>query len=204
MAQPFTHPLADVHSSNIGADTRIWQFVVVLAGAEIGQDCNICSHCFVENDVVIGDRVTVKSGVQLWDGLRVGHDVFIGPNATFAKDFFQVGKGTSERLLQTLVDDGATIGAGATVLPGITAVALPGHTPGHSGYRITSGKQSLLVIGDLAHSAVLSLAEPEWPGRCLDELIDAGQEFDFDRTQVLRTPQPEAALVFFGLHGRPG
>ena len=120
MTQPFTHPLADVHSPNIGADTRIWQFVVVLAGAEIGQDCNICSHCFIENDVVIGDRVTVKSGVQLWDGLRIGNDVFIGSNTSFANDRFPRSKRIPEKFLQTVLEVGASIGANATILPGIT------------------------------------------------------------------------------------
>lgn len=114
------HPLADVLSTNIGEATRIWQFVVVLAGAKIGGECNICSHSLIENDVVIGDRVTVKSGVQLWDGLRVGDDVFIGPNASFANDRFPRSKKTPEKFLQTLVEAGASIGAGATILPGIT------------------------------------------------------------------------------------
>ena len=86
MKETFIHPLADVSSTSIGRATRIWQFVVVLDGAVIGADCNICSHCFVENDVIIGDRVTVKCGVQLWDGSRIADDVFIGPNATFAND----------------------------------------------------------------------------------------------------------------------
>lgn len=120
MTKPFIHGLADVQSTGIGADTRIWQFVVVLAGAKIGRNSNICSHCLIENDVVIGDRVTVKSGVQLWDGLRVGDDVFIGPNASFANDKFPRSKKTPERFLQTVLEAGASIGAGATILPGIT------------------------------------------------------------------------------------
>ena len=120
MTKPFIHGLADVQSTGIGADTRIWQFVVVLAGAKIGQDGNICSHCLIENDVVIGDRVTVKSGVQLWDGLRVGDDVFIGPNVSFANDRFPRSKKTPEKFLQTVLEAGASIGAGATILPGIT------------------------------------------------------------------------------------
>ena len=86
MSQPYIHALTDVQATAIGAGTRIWQFVVVLPHARIGQDCNICSHCLIENDVVIGDRVTVKSGVQLWEGLRVGDDVFIGPNRTFSNE----------------------------------------------------------------------------------------------------------------------
>ena len=120
MIPPFFHTLADVQSTAIGAATRIWQFVIVLPGAKIGDDCNICSHSLIENDVVIGDRVTVKSGVQLWDGLRVGDDVFIGPNVSFANDRFPRSKKAPAHFLQTLVEDGASIGSGATILPGIT------------------------------------------------------------------------------------
>lgn len=116
----FIHASADVQATAIGAGTRIWQFSVVLPSAKIGQDFNICSHCLIENDVVIGDRVTVKSGVQLWDGLRVENDVFIGPNASFANDRFPRSKKTPERFLQTVLEAGASIGAGATILPGIT------------------------------------------------------------------------------------
>lgn len=120
MTQHSIHALADVQSTAIGEGTRIWQFVVVLNGAKIGKDSNICSHCFIENDVVIGDRVTVKSGVQLWDGLRVDDDVFIGPNASFANDRFPRSKKTPEKFLRTVLETGASIGAGATVLPGVT------------------------------------------------------------------------------------
>lgn len=115
----FIHALADVQSKNIGAGSRLWQFVVVLAGAKIGQDCNICSHSLIENDVVIGDRVTVKSGVQLWDGLRVGNDVFVGPNASFANDRFPRSRQKPEKFLVTTIHDGASIGAGAVILPGL-------------------------------------------------------------------------------------
>lgn len=76
------HDLADIQSSNIGENTNIWQFTVVLPNARIGNDCNICSHCFIENQVIIGDRVTLKAGVYLWDGTEIENDVFIGPNAT--------------------------------------------------------------------------------------------------------------------------
>ena len=113
------HDLADVQPSTVGSGTRIWQYVVILAGAKIGSDCNICSHCLIEGDVILGDRVTVKSGVQLWDGLRVGDDVFIGPNATFANDIFPRSKKTPEKFLQTVIESNASIGAGATILPGI-------------------------------------------------------------------------------------
>ena len=119
MNQPFIHPLSDVQSAAIGSGTRVWQFVVVLPGAQIGQDCNICSHCLIENDVVIGDRVTVKSGVQLWDGLRVGNDVFIGPNASFTNDRFPRSQQKPEKFLVTSIHNGASIGAGAVILPGV-------------------------------------------------------------------------------------
>jgi acetyltransferase-like isoleucine patch superfamily enzyme/dTDP-4-dehydrorhamnose 3,5-epimerase-like enzyme len=114
------HELADVAPGAIGDGTRIWQYVVVLPGARIGADCNICAHVFIENDVVIGDRVTVKCGVQLWDGLRVGNDVFIGPNATFTNDLFPRSKKYPDKYLETIIQDGASIGAGAVVLPGLT------------------------------------------------------------------------------------
>ncbi len=114
------HPLADVQSQAIGEGTRIWQFVVILAGARIGRDCNIAAHCFIENDVVVGDRVTVKCGVQLWDGLRVADDVFIGPNATFTNDRFPRSRQWPERFPETRIERGASIGAGAVILPGLT------------------------------------------------------------------------------------
>jgi UDP-2-acetamido-3-amino-2,3-dideoxy-glucuronate N-acetyltransferase len=114
------HPSSDVQSTHIGAGSRIWQFVVVLPGAKIGTDCNICSHCLIENDVIVGDRVTVKSGVQLWDGIRIENDVFIGPNVTFSNDRFPRSKQYPEAFLQTVVKTGASIGANATILPGIT------------------------------------------------------------------------------------
>lgn len=120
MSPPFIHSLSDVQSNIIGIGTRIWQFVVVLPGAQIGQDCNICSHCLIESDVVIGDRATIKSGVQLWDGLRLADDVFIGPNVSFANDWFPRSKRAPEKFLQTLVEAGASIGSGATILPGVT------------------------------------------------------------------------------------
>ena len=114
------HPLADVQSSLIGASTRIWQYVVILPNARIGADCNICSHVLIENDVIIGDRVTVKSGVQLWDGLRIEDDVFIGPNVTFTNDPFPRSKQYPAAFPITTVRAGASIGGGAVILPGIT------------------------------------------------------------------------------------
>ena len=88
MAKPFVHPQGLCESTKVGARTRIWAFAHVLPGARLGADCNICDGVFIENDVVLGDRVTVKSGVQLWDGVRLSDDVFVGPNVTFANDKF--------------------------------------------------------------------------------------------------------------------
>jgi len=115
----FIHPLADVQSNKIGEGTKIWQFVVILPDAKIGGDCNICSHCLIENDVIVGDRVTVKSGVQLWDGIHLENDVFVGPNATFTNDLFPRSKQYPEKFIQTVVEKGASIGANATILGGV-------------------------------------------------------------------------------------
>jgi len=116
----FVHPQGLCETLHVGEGTRIWAFAHVLPGARIGRDCNICDHVFIENDVVVGDRVTVKCGVQLWDGLRVGDAVFIGPNATFSNDLFPRSKIRPERFAETTIENGASIGANATVLPGLT------------------------------------------------------------------------------------
>jgi acetyltransferase-like isoleucine patch superfamily enzyme/dTDP-4-dehydrorhamnose 3,5-epimerase-like enzyme len=114
------HPAAIVETENIGSGTRIWAFVHILPGAQIGADCNLNDHVFIENDVVVGDRVTVKSGVQLWDGVRIEDDVFIGPNATFTNDPFPRSKQYPEKYVSTVIQKGASIGANATILPGVT------------------------------------------------------------------------------------
>jgi UDP-2-acetamido-3-amino-2,3-dideoxy-glucuronate N-acetyltransferase len=116
----FKHETALVESAAVGDGTRIWAYAHVLEGARIGRDCNICDHTFIENDVIVGDRVTVKCGVQLWDGVRIEDDVFIGPNATFTNDAFPRSRQQPERFLNTVVKRGASIGANATVLPGLT------------------------------------------------------------------------------------
>jgi UDP-2-acetamido-3-amino-2,3-dideoxy-glucuronate N-acetyltransferase len=115
----FVHPQADVQSTNIGEGTRIWQFAVVLAGAKIGRDCNLCAHSFVEGGVTVGDRVTLKSGVYLWDGLVIEDDVFLGPNATFTNDRLPRSR-VRTPYPTTVVRKGASVGAGAVILPGLT------------------------------------------------------------------------------------
>jgi len=113
------HPQALCESQSIGKGTRVWAFAHVLPNARIGSDCNICDHVFIENDVTVGDRVTIKCGVQLWDGIEVEDDVFIGPNVTFTNDRFPRSKVYPEKFIRTVIRKGASIGANATLLPGI-------------------------------------------------------------------------------------
>lgn len=114
------HPTADVKSNTIGSDTQIWQYSVVLEGATIGSNCNINCHVFIENDVVIGDNVTVKPGVQVWDGLRIENDVFIGPNVTFTNDDRPRSKQYPVEFQKTIIYEKASIGGGSIVLGGLT------------------------------------------------------------------------------------
>jgi acetyltransferase-like isoleucine patch superfamily enzyme len=114
------HPLSDVQTKHIGKNTNIWQFCVVLPGAHIGDNCNICSHCFIENDVKIGNNVTIKCGVQIWDGMIIEDDVFIGSNATFTNDRYPKSRNKDWKLEPVIIKRGASIGANATILPGVT------------------------------------------------------------------------------------
>ena len=114
------HPLSDVQCKNIPESTRIWQYCVVMPNAKIGENCNICSHCFIENNVIIGNRCTIKCGVQIWDGIEIEDDVFVGSNVTFTNDKYPHSQNENWTLLKTRVCKGATIGAGSTILPGIT------------------------------------------------------------------------------------
>jgi UDP-2-acetamido-3-amino-2,3-dideoxy-glucuronate N-acetyltransferase len=114
------HSHAICETSNLGQGTRVWAFCHILKGASIGCDCNICDGVFIENDVFVGNRVTIKCGVQLWDGIRLEDDVFVGPNATFTNDLMPRSKKYPTRLSVTTVRRGASIGANATILPGVT------------------------------------------------------------------------------------
>lgn len=113
------HPLSDCQSSQIGNNTNVWQYVVVLSKAVIGDDCNICAHSFIENDVKIGNGVTVKCGVYLWDGITIEDCVQIGPNVTFTNDKYPRAK-TEFNLQRTLIKRNASIGAASTILGGVT------------------------------------------------------------------------------------
>lgn len=120
MEQHYQHPHAIVETKTIGKGTRIWAFAHILPGAKIGSDCNICDHVFIENKVAIGNRVTIKCGVQLWDGITLEDDVFVGPNATFTNDPFPRSRQYPAEFPKTRVRKGASIGANATILPGLT------------------------------------------------------------------------------------
>lgn len=120
MSAHYQHPAAIVETSAIGPGTRIWAYAHVLPDAIIGNECNICDHVFIENKVRVGDRVTIKCGVQLWDGIILEDDVFVGPNATFTNDPFPRSKKWPAQFPTTLVRKGASIGANATILPGLT------------------------------------------------------------------------------------
>lgn len=119
-ASVFVHPQGLCESEQVGRNTRIWAFAHVLPQAVIGADCNICDHVFIENRVCIGNRVTIKCGVQLWDGITIEDDVFVGPNATFTNDRFPRSKVYPDRFAETRICAGASIGANATILPGLT------------------------------------------------------------------------------------
>lgn len=116
----FVHELADVASGEIGEGTKVWQFVVILQNARIGKECNICAHVLIEGDVVIGNNVTVKSGVYIWSGTRIEDNVFIGPNATLTNDLMPRSKEYPESFSGIILKKGSSIGANATILPGIT------------------------------------------------------------------------------------
>lgn len=148
MSDVFVHPQGLCESSHVGPRTRVWAFAHVLPGARIGADCNVCDHVFVENDVVVGDRVTLKCGVQLWDGVRLEDDVFVGPNATFANDPFPRSRRKPPQFAVTVVRRGASIGANATILPGLTVGA--GAMVGAGAVVVKSVPPLAIVVGNPA------------------------------------------------------
>lgn len=119
-SEAFIHEKAIIEEgATVGARTRVWAFAHILPGAVIGGDCNVCDHVFIENDVTLGDRVTLKCGVYLWDGICLADDVFVGPNATFTNDKLPRSRQHPESFARTNIDQGASIGANATILPGL-------------------------------------------------------------------------------------
>jgi acetyltransferase-like isoleucine patch superfamily enzyme len=129
MTQMFIHPSAIVESTQIGDGTRIWAYTHVMRDVTIGADCNIGEHCFIESGATIGNQVTIKNGNMVWEGVHLEDGVFVGPLVVFTNDLYP----RSPRLLQvqtryadrgwlkpTVVGRGASLGAGAVILPGIT------------------------------------------------------------------------------------
>ena len=156
------HPTAEVQTKNIGEGTEVWQYCVILEGAVIGKSCNICFNVFIENDVIIGDEVTIKSGVQIWDGLRIENNAFIGPNATFTNDLYPRSKIPIVELSMTTIKKGASIGANASILCGITI-----------------GKWSMIGIGSVVTKDI-----PDYtlwygnPARFKGYICECGQKLD--------------------------
>jgi acetyltransferase-like isoleucine patch superfamily enzyme len=173
------HPLADVQSKKIGQNSRFWQFSIVLENAVIGDNCNINCHTFIENNVKIGNNVTVKSGVYLWDGIEVHNNVFIGPNVTFTNDKYPKSKVYPEEFQNTIIHEGASIGAAAIILGGVNI-----------------GRNSLIAAGALVTKDVppntLVKGSPAkvvayldnngrkltWNGKCY--VSNSGEEFNFE------------------------
>lgn len=114
------HHLSEVKSKNIGKNTNVWQFCVILENAVVGENCNINCNVFIENNVIIGNNVTIKTGVQIWDGINIDNNVFIGPNVTFTNDLIPRSKVYPEKYSNTFVKEYASIGANSTILAGIT------------------------------------------------------------------------------------
>jgi acetyltransferase-like isoleucine patch superfamily enzyme len=116
----FVHPNALCESGDIGKDTRIWAFAHVLKNVKIGEDCNLCDYVFIENGVTIGDRVTIKNGISVWNGVTLEDDVFLGPNCVLTNDIYPRSKGYHSENIKTLIKKGASVGANATIVCGIT------------------------------------------------------------------------------------
>ena len=187
MSDFFQHPQALVESKTIGKGTRVWAFAHVLPKAVIGEDCNVCDHVFIENDVSVGSRVTIKCGVQLWDGVRLEDDVFVGPNVTFTNDPMPRSRQYLGRYPETFVRKGASIGANATILPGITigqyAMVGAGSVVTRSvpPYAVVVGNPARIVRYVEAHKE----AAPPVQAASTPE---AGPEIRVDRVALVRAP----------------
>ena len=183
MPPAFIHKAAICESQRVGDGTRVWAFVHILPGAIVGRDCNICDHVFIENDVIVGDRVTVKCGVQLWDGVRVQDDVFIGPNVTFTNDIFPRSRKRPDRFEVTCLRRGGTIGANATLLPGISI-----------------GEDAMVGAGSVVTRSVPAGAIVSGnPARIVGYVSNSGARRGRLRTAALQKEQAEADCLVAGV-----
>lgn len=178
MDDVFVHERGLCESDDVGAGTRVWAFAHVLEGAKVGTDCNICDGVFVEDKAVIGDRVTLKCGVQVWNGVRLEDDVFVGPNATFTNDPFPRSRQWPEKFPETLIEAGASIGANATILPGLTVGR--GAMVGAGAVVTRSVPPNAIVVGN--------------PARITGYTGSVGSAVE-DRPSVRSTPAAQASAV---------
>lgn len=183
----FCHPNALCESPQIGAGTRIWAFAHVLPGAVIGENCNICDGVFIENDVVVGNRVTVKCGVQLWDGIRLADDVFVGPNATFTNDRFPRSQKYPAAFPETVVEAGASIGANATLLPGVRIGS--GAMVGAGAVITRSVPPNAIVVGN--------------PARIVGYVTDNADSNPTTSNAAEQSPPPGTSVRGVNLHNLP-
>jgi acetyltransferase-like isoleucine patch superfamily enzyme len=129
MTAPFAHPTAIVEATQIGDETRIWAYTHVMRDARVGAQCNIGEHCYIESGAIVGNQVTIKNGNMIWDGVRLADGVFVGPAVVFTNDLYprsprlrQASRRYADRawLGTTVIERGASIGAGAVILAGVT------------------------------------------------------------------------------------
>ncbi len=162
MAPPFIHEKALCESDQVGEDTRVWAFAHVMKGARVGKKCNVGDHAFIEGGAVLGDRVTVKNAAQIWDKVTVEDDVFLGPNMIFTNDMNPRAafKKDPARFLPTLVKKGATIGANATIVCGVTL-----------GAHCFVGAGSVVIRNVPAHAVVVGN-----PARRIAWMCDCGEK----------------------------
>jgi UDP-2-acetamido-3-amino-2,3-dideoxy-glucuronate N-acetyltransferase len=189
MAEVFVHSQGLCESEEVGAGTRIWAFAHVLPGARIGADCNVCDGVFVEGGAVVGDRVTIKCGVQLWDGIELEDDVFVGPNATFTNDPMPRSRQWLEEYPRTVVRAGASIGANATILPGLE-IGL-GAMIGAGAVVTRSVPANAIVVGNPAriHGYVDSPAPEPAPKPIRGDAAGGKEELGVDGVHVQQFPE---------------
>ncbi|MBE7186243.1 MAG: WxcM-like domain-containing protein [Methylobacterium mesophilicum] len=193
-SEVFVHPNGLCESARVGAGTRIWAFAHVLPGARIGGGCNICDHVFIENDVVVGDDVTIKCGVQLWDGVRLGNRVFVGPNATFTNDRFPRSKQYPAAFLETVLGDDVSVGANATILPGVkighgamigAGAVVTRNVPPHA----TVVGNPAVIIGYQDTAGAWADRNPEMRGAPLPERVGERSDLGVRGCWIERLPQ---------------